>query len=60
MKTHNLTPEGKNYDHVFINSPLGTVMDHLKGPRKETGKSNSSDLYGNRKSSYGYEYFNGA
>ena len=60
MKTHNLTPEGKNYDHVFINSPLGTVMDHLKGPRKETGKSKSSDLYGNRKSSYGYEYFNGA
>ena len=46
LRTYNITPDGKNYDHVFINSPLGTVMDHLKGPRKDAGKSPISDLYG--------------
>jgi len=33
--------------HVFINSPLGAYMDHLKGFRKELGRSNKSDLQGN-------------
>lgn len=59
MWSHNITPEGKNYDHVFINSPLGTVMDHLKGPRKDTGKSSLSDLYGNRIMSDEWSYFKG-
>lgn len=30
--------------HVFINSPLGEVMDHMKGPRKEAGRSSKADL----------------
>jgi len=30
--------------HVFINSVLGTVMDHLKGDRKDTGKSSLTEL----------------
>ena len=34
----------QNYTHPFINSILGEYMDHLKGPRKETGKSKSSDI----------------
>lgn len=42
---NNLTPWGKDYDHVFINSHLGDYMDHLKGDRKSDGKSRTSDLY---------------
>lgn len=30
--------------HPFINGPLGAVMDHLKGPRKQTGRSAQRDL----------------
>lgn len=44
MKTHNITPDGKDYDHVFVNSPIGSVMDHLKGPRKDIGKTPLTDL----------------
>jgi len=39
IKTHNLSPDGRDYDHVFVTSELGTRMDHLKGPRKDIGKS---------------------
>ena len=38
--------------HVFINSPLGQYMDHLKGARIITGKSKIEDLYVNRKEDY--------
>ena len=34
--------------HVFINSVLGRYMDHLKGFRKEVGKSLIGDVYGAR------------
>lgn len=57
MRTYNITPDGKNYDHVFINSPLGTVMDHLKGPRKDAGKSSLNDLYGSRTIENSWSYF---
>lgn len=30
--------------HIFINSMLGAYMDHLKGPRKDKGKSRPGDL----------------
>ena len=32
--------------NIFINSPLGAYMDHLKGFRKEVGKSLAGDLVG--------------
>ena len=35
--------------HIFINSALGQYMDHLKGFRKEVGKSLAGDLHGNFK-----------
>ncbi len=35
--------------HIFINSILGGYLDHLKGDRKEDGKSRQSDLYSSRK-----------
>lgn len=31
--------------HVFINSPLGAYMDHLKGARKIQGRSKRTDIY---------------
>ena len=47
-----MTPSGKDYDHVFINSELGKYIDHMKGPRKNEGKSRSTDIYTERKESY--------
>ncbi|SDQ20459.1 hypothetical protein [Pseudovibrio sp. Tun.PSC04-5.I4] len=35
--------------HIFINSSLGKYMDHLKGPRKDAGKSSPKDLHISRK-----------
>jgi len=52
IENTNLTPWGKNYDHVFINSVLGEYMDHMKGGRKQVGKSNKSDLFTERKAEY--------
>lgn len=34
----------ENTSHPFVNGPLGAYMDHLKGPRKELGKSRPQDL----------------
>ena len=50
----NLSPWGKDYEHVFINSVLGDYMDHMKGPRKSEGKSRESDLFTKRKGKYWY------
>lgn len=44
VRFHDITPWGRGYDHVFINSPLGTVMDHMKGGRKDAGKSYARDF----------------
>jgi hypothetical protein len=30
--------------HVFLNSPVGLLMDHLKGDRKELGQSTAADF----------------
>ena len=38
--------------HPFINGPLGTVMDHLKGNRKNDGKSRAADLVVKRQEEY--------
>lgn len=42
----------KEAQHVFINSVLGSVMDHLKGSRKSSGKSYKSDLSSPRPEPY--------
>ena len=47
LLSHNIS-EGHPHKpgvHVFINSPLGHYMDHLKGKRKKTGRSKASDIY---------------
>lgn len=48
----NLSTNGKGYGHVFINSILGKYMDHMKGPRKDRGRSEKSE------SNHNLEYWN--
>ena len=43
-KNISLSPWGKDYDHVFVNSVLGDYMDHMKGPRKYKGATPKSDI----------------
>ena len=38
--------------HPLINGPLGKWMDHMKGGRKDQGKSKSSDIMVNRTEEY--------
>lgn len=35
---------GAKSGHVFVNSPLGQYMDHMKGERKDLGASRRSDV----------------
>jgi len=64
MKVHN--PAGLDYSadmylreartggggHPLINGPLGKFMDHMKGGRKEQGKSKRSDIMVKRTEDY--------
>ncbi len=50
-----LSGDARNTAHPFINSELGSRMDHMKGPRKARGKSRRSDLARPRPE----EYWNG-
>jgi hypothetical protein len=47
-----LSYEGADTGHPLVNGPLGTRMDHLKGPRKAEGRSRPSDLRTPRKEAY--------
>lgn len=49
-------PSATDRGHVFVNSVLGTVMDHLKGDRKEAGKSSKTDVSANREIQYWREF----
>lgn len=39
VRCHSLSAPGHQEGHVWIHSPLGAFMDHLKGARKEMGAS---------------------
>ncbi len=43
---------GREAGHVFVNSPLGRYMDHMKGERKAEGASCPSDLIASRPEAY--------
>jgi hypothetical protein len=43
---------GTRSGHVFVNSPLGMYMDHMKGERKELGASRRSDAVVSRTEDY--------
>lgn len=34
----------RGWHHPFVNGPLGARLDHMKGPRKEKGRSSRRDL----------------
>ncbi len=44
ITTHSLSGEARQHRHPLINGPLGTRLDHLKGPRKVHGRSHKTDL----------------
>lgn len=37
-------PQGRRTSHPLVNGPLGARLDHLKGPRKDEGRSRAGDL----------------
>jgi hypothetical protein len=43
---------GRRTAHPFVNGPLGAFMDHLKGKRKEKGRSRRTDLIRQRDETY--------
>jgi hypothetical protein len=44
LRSVSLSGAGERTHHPLINGPLGERLDHLKGPRKGSGKSNARDL----------------
>lgn len=48
--TANFPKQGEG--HPLINTPWGAYLDHLKGRRKETGRSDAKDLIVTRRESY--------
>lgn len=55
LKTLNMTPELHRRNgggHPFVNSFLGEYMDHLKGPRKITGKPKKGDMLVGHRAAY--------
>lgn len=52
LQTHSLSGEARTHSHPLINGPLGAVMDHMKGPRKDVGRSARGDLRTPRSEEY--------
>lgn len=42
----------KRWHHPFVNGPLGACLDHMKGPRKQEGRSRPRDLRQPRQEAY--------
>jgi hypothetical protein len=40
------------WHHPFVNGPLGEKMDHMKGPRKQEGRSRQRDMRKQRSEAY--------
>ncbi len=53
VRTKSLSGDvGRRTAHPFVNGPLGQWMDHMKGKRKEKGRSLRSDLVVTRRERY--------
>lgn len=52
MVFHNINDGIPDSMHPFINGPLGSYMDHLKGDRKDEGRSREQDLVVARNEAY--------
>lgn len=57
LTTHSLSGEAWDDGHPLINGPLGARLDHLKGPRKASGRSPVSDLMKPRAEDYWLESY---
>ena len=55
LRCVSLSGDAESTGHPFVNGPLGTRLDHLKGKRKATGHSHAIDLVRPR----GEGYWNG-
>jgi hypothetical protein len=55
ITTHSLSGKARDHGHPLINGPLGERLDHLKGPRKELGRSQTTDLMTSRSERYWQE-----
>ena len=52
LKFFNINQGVPDSMHPFVNGPLGQYMDHLKGGRKEAGRSSDADLVVSRTEDY--------
>lgn len=53
IKVHSLSgDQGRKHPHPFVNSRLAERLDHLKGPRKDRGRSHRNDLMARRPEAY--------
>ncbi|MFO0271376.1 MAG: hypothetical protein ACK53W_12680 [Gemmatimonadota bacterium] len=52
MTVGSLSGDAASTGHPFVNGPLGSRMDHLKGPRKAEGRSRMDDLRNPRSEAY--------
>ena len=52
LKFYNLNEGVPDSMHPFVNGPLGSYMDHLKGGRKDEGRSSAKDLVVSRTEEY--------
>lgn len=50
-----LSGEARRASHVLVNSSLGSRIDHMKGPRKQEGRSRKRDLIRPRSEPYWQE-----
>jgi hypothetical protein len=52
IKVASLSGDARDWHHPMVAGPLGSRFDHLKGARKELGKSKPADLRTRRSESY--------
>jgi hypothetical protein len=52
LRCVSLSGDAENTGHPLVNGPLGAKLDHLKGKRKQAGRSHASDLVAPRTETY--------
>lgn len=52
IDTASLSGDASDTGHPLVNGPLGARLDHLKGKRKEVGKSHRADIKRERQEAY--------
>lgn len=52
LRCVSLSGDAENTGHPLVNGPLGAKLDHLKGKRKQAGRSHAADLVAPRQETY--------